>query len=114
MFPHGSAFFTGWSRLVLLTASLYAFSISSASFFFCSSYLYSDALLGSSAANAGTANDAMIAAIAKALIFDLPSARTFLLDSHQVKLGQNAPNLGPSLRPPICAARRRNGPNPRR
>src|SRR5215471_900271 len=89
MFPHGSAFFTGWSRLVLLTASLYAFSISSASFFFCSSALYSAALLGSSAANAGTtnagttnagtANDAMIAAIAKALIFDLPLGKDVLI-----------------------------------
>src|SRR6516165_1092608 len=94
MFPHGSAFFTGCSRLVLLSMSLYAFSISSASFLFCSSARYSAALLGSSAANAGTAddaminagtvNDAMIAAIARTLIFDLPPLQgTFSLGQPQ-------------------------------
>src|SRR5262249_53611518 len=60
-----SFFWAGCSPLVLLAASRYALSISSVSFFFCSSNLYSSALLGSSApnedppnaANAATAND---------------------------------------------------------
>src|SRR5262245_39955015 len=68
---HGSddsVFLAGCSRLVLLSVSLYALSTSSDSFFFCSSNLYCSALLGSSAANTGAANDVMIAAIARVLM----------------------------------------------
>src|SRR5712692_8244083 len=49
-FPHGSAFLAGCSPLVRLIVSLYAFSISAASFFFCCSALFASALLGSSSA----------------------------------------------------------------
>src|SRR5215831_8683217 len=68
MFPQGSAFLTGCSRVVRLSMSLLAFSISSFSFFFCSSALFASALLGSSSANAGAANDVMIAAITRVLM----------------------------------------------
>jgi len=50
IFPHGSVFLTGCSRVVLLSISLYALFISSASLFFCSA----SALAGSPSANAGT------------------------------------------------------------